>query len=55
MLSFFSLSLFPSLFALFIFFFLLAGYLEGFILVGKFGGKSFRILGLDDRALSGMV
>ena len=43
---------FPLFFCLFFFLaycFLLAGYLQGFILVGKVWGKSFGILGLDER------
>ena len=47
---FFSLSLLSYSFAfLASFFFAFAGYLVGFILVGKVLGKAFRILGLDER------
>ena len=46
---FFSLSLLPSSFAFLAFFFSFAGHLVDFILVGKFFGKAFRIVGLDER------
>ena len=42
-------SLLPSFFAFLASFFSLAGYLVGFILVGKVFRKAFRILGLDER------
>ena len=47
---FFSRSFLPSSFAfLALFFFSFAGHRIGFISVGKVLGKSFRILGLDER------
>ena len=46
----FSFHFLPSLLSLFLpHFFAFAGYLVGFILVGKVFGKAFRILGLDER------
>ena len=45
----FSLSLCPSFFSFLAHFFYFAGHLVGFILMGRFFRKAFRILGLGER------